>query len=291
MTDIMRRLNKNMNADDPDYYRIPDNRELAAQYLLLFEMSLPYGLDLNNTINVDKSASRFTVTTKNITTREVRGLDDRITAWQAANFPEVMRAPATSPTVMFSHISERNIVSMLSGTTLAIFIISAILAVALRSVRYGALSLVPNLVPAILGFGAWSLFVGSIGMSLSVVTGMTLGIVVDDTVHFLSKYIRARREKGFSAEDAVRYAFETVGPALIATTVILVVGFSILSFSSFRLNNWMAQLTAIVIAFALIADLILLPALLLLVDRKKDSTKPATAKLEHENYEADAVTA
>ena len=170
MTDIMRRLNKNMHGDDETWYRIPDNRELAAQYLLLFEMSLPYGLDLNNTINVDKSASRFTVTTANITTREVRDLDKRVTAWQAANLPDVMRSPATSPTVMFSHISERNIISMLGGTTLAIFIISAILAIALRSFRYGALSLIPNLVPAILGFGAWSLFVGSIGMSLSVVT-------------------------------------------------------------------------------------------------------------------------
>lgn len=291
MTDIMRRLNKNMHGDDASWHRIPDSRELAAQYLLLFEMSLPYGLDLNNTINVDKSASRFTVTTANITTREVRDFDQRVTAWQAGNFPAVMQAPATSPTVMFSHISERNISSMLGGTTLAVFIISAILAVALRSFRYGALSLVPNLVPAILGFGAWSLFVGSIGMSLSVVTGMTLGIVVDDTVHFLSKYIRARREKGYTAEDAVRYAFETVGPALIATTIILVVGFGILSFSSFRLNNWMAQLTAIVIAFALIADLILLPALLLLVDRNKDATKTETTKLENESYEAKPVTA
>ena len=120
---------------------------------------------------------------------------------------------------------------------------------------------------------------------------MTLGIVVDDTVHFLSKYIRARREKGYSAEDAVRYAFETVGPALIATTIILVVGFGILSFSSFRLNNWMAQLTAIVIAFALVADLILLPALLLLVDRKKGSTNPEYSTIENRSYETKPVTA
>jgi predicted RND superfamily exporter protein len=186
---------------------------------------------------------------------------------------------------MFSHISERNIISMLGGTTLAVFLISAILAVALRSFRYGALSLIPNLVPAILGFGTWAIFVGSIGMSLSVVTGMTLGIVVDDSVHFLSKYLRARREKGFSPEDAIRYAFDTVGSALIATTIILVVGFGILSFSSFRLNNWMAQLTAIVIAFALIADLILLPALLLLVDRHKHASQSQTASDKSTAYE------
>jgi len=291
LPNILRRLNRNLHGDDPVWERIPDDRELAAQYLLLFEMSLPYGLDLNNSINVDKSASRLTVTTANITTQEVRNLDARIAAWQTAHLPPTMRATATSPTIMFSHISERNIISMLSGTALAVLLISGILAFALRSVRYGALSLIPNLVPALLGFGVWSALVGSIGMSLSVVTGMTLGIVVDDTIHFLTKYLRARREDGRSPEDAVRHAFATVGPALIATTVILVTGFGILSFSSFRLNNWMAQLTAIVIAFALLADLILLPALLLLVDRRRTSDTTETLNLERESYETNTAVA
>jgi predicted RND superfamily exporter protein len=75
MSDVMKRLNKNMHGDDPDWYRLPDQRDLAAQYLLLFEMSLPYGLDLNNVINVDKSASRVTVTLGNISAGEVRARD------------------------------------------------------------------------------------------------------------------------------------------------------------------------------------------------------------------------
>ena len=69
LTAIMKQLNKNMHGDDPLYYEIPNERELAAQYLLLFEMSLPYGLDLNNQINVSKSATRFTVVFKEITLR------------------------------------------------------------------------------------------------------------------------------------------------------------------------------------------------------------------------------
>jgi predicted RND superfamily exporter protein len=107
-------------------------------------------------------------------------------------------------------------------------------------------------------------------MSLSIVIGMTLGIVVDDTVHFLSKYLRARREKNLEAGEAVRYAFQAVGKALFVTTVILTVGFAILSFSSFRLNSWMGQLTAIVIVCALLADFFLLPAVLLTLDRKRE---------------------
>ena len=117
-----------------------------------------------------------------------------------------------------------------------------------------------------MAFGFWALINGQIGLSISVVAAMTLGIVVDDTVHFLSKYLRARREQGLSAEDAIRYAFSTVGVALWVTSAALIAGFLVLSTSSFELNSGMGLLTAIVIAFALIADFLFLPPLLLILD-------------------------
>jgi predicted RND superfamily exporter protein len=283
ISDTFKRLNKNMHGDDESYYKIPGERDLAAQYLLLYEMSLPYGLDLNNTINVDKSASRFIVTVENITTRELRDVIQNGADWLGENTPSYMHVHAASPSVMFAYISERNIKSMIGGTMGAILLISVILILALRSFRYGALSLIPNLVPAIMGFGVWSLLQGTMGMSLSIVSGMTLGIVVDDTVHFLSKYIRARKEKGLDAEEAIRYAFHSVGRALVVTTVILVVGFSILSLSSFYLNSSMGQLTAIVILMALIADFLFLPALLLTIDGKKAEKPVSTPVLSKDS--------
>jgi predicted RND superfamily exporter protein len=283
ISDTFKRLNKNMHGDDESYYKIPGERDLAAQYLLLYEMSLPYGLDLNNTINVDKSASRFIVTVENITTRELRDVIQNGADWLDENTPSFMHVHAASPSVMFAYISERNIKSMIGGTLGAILLISIILILALRSFRYGALSLIPNLVPAIMGFGVWSLLHGTMGMSLSIVSGMTLGIVVDDTVHFLSKYIRARKEKGLDAEEAIRYAFHSVGRALVVTTVILVVGFSILSLSSFYLNSSMGQLTAIVILMALIADFLFLPALLLSIDGKKAEKPVSTPVLSKDS--------
>lgn len=282
IADIMKRLNKNMHGDDQSYYRIPENRELAAQYLLLYEFSLPYGLDLNNQINVDKSASRVTITTRDVPTKELRKLIEDGELWLRENAPAYMHVNAASPTVMFAHISERNIKSMLGGTFIAVLAISILLGIALKSARYGLISLIPNIIPAVLGFGFWSLMYGEMGLSLAMVSGMTLGIVVDDTVHFLSKYIRARREKGLSGEEAVRYAFQTVGKALVVTTIILTIGFFILGMSSFRMNSWMGQLTAIVIAFALIADFILLPAFLLVVDGKKDRKASGDKLLEEE---------
>lgn len=285
IVDTMKRLNKNMHGDDPSYYRIPEERDLAAQYLLMYEFSLPYGLDLNNQINVDKSASRVTVTARDLRTKELRELIVLGETWLEENAPEYMHVKAASPTVMFAYISERNINSMLTGTILALVSISLILIFALKSVKYGLLSIIPNVVPAVLGIGAWSLLYGEMGMSLSVITGMTLGIVVDDTVHFLAKYIRARREKGLGGEEAVRYAFRTVGRALVITTLILTVGFSILGLSAFRLNNWMGQLTAIVIVFALIADFVLLPAVLLVFDRDKSVAKGVKSEAFEEERE------
>jgi len=271
LSDTMNRLNRNMHGDDPGWYRLPEERDLAAQYLLLYEMSLPYGLDLNNQINVDKSATRMVVTLKTISTNEMLALDHRAEDWLAAN-TKVIRAVPSGPTLMFAHIGKRNIVSMLGGTTVALILISLILIVALRSVRLGLTSMVPNLVPAAMGFGLWGVFVGEVGLALSVVTSMTLGIVVDDTVHYMSKYRRARVEKGYDPQRAVRYAFTSVGRALLVTSVVLVAGFLILALSSFKLNSGMGLLTALVISLALLADFLLLPPLLMKLEEKRDET-------------------
>jgi predicted RND superfamily exporter protein len=269
-TDIMKRLNKNMHADDESFYKIPDERNLAAQYLLLYEMSLPYGLDLNNQINIDKSATRMTATLKTISSNNLIELEERAQEWLAKNTTHIVRADGSGTSLMFANIGKRNIVSMLFGTTVALILISMVLIFALRSFKIGLVSLVPNLVPAAMGFGLWGLTVGEIGLSLSIVTSMSLGIVVDDTVHFLSKYLRARREKGLNSEDAVRYAFKTVGRALLVTSIILVTGFLILSTSSFELNSGMGLLTAVVISFALFADFLFLPAVLMKIEGKTD---------------------
>ena len=272
ITDTFKRLNKNMHGDDEAYYRIPGERDLAAQYLLLYEMSLPFGLDLNNQINVNKSATRMLVTLRNLTTAELREMDDRARQWMKANAPE-MFTYGSGLSVIFAHISERNINSMLGASTGALVLISGILMFALRSFRLGVLSLIPNLAPAFMAFGIWGVIVGEAGLSLAVIVAMTLGIVVDDTVHFMSKYLRARREQNLDPADAVRYSFKTVGTAMWITTAALVTGFMILSMSGFKLNADMGLMTAITITLALILDFLFLPALLMKVDRA--TVKPA----------------
>jgi len=268
ISDTFKRLNKNMHGDDPEYYRLPESRELAAQYLLLYELSLPYGLDLNDQIDIDKAQTRITVTLGNLHTEEMLEMEKRVSGWLQENASDVEFSTA-SPNLMFAHIGKRNVTSMLLGTSFALVIISFILIIALRSRRIGLISLAPNLIPAGMAFGFWGLAVGQVGMSLSVVAGMTLGIVVDDTVHFLSKYLRARREKNMNEVEAVRYAFNTVGVALWVTSVVLVAGFVVLAQSTFALNSDMAAMAAITIAIALVMDFLFLPPLLMKLEENK----------------------
>ena len=178
-----------------------------------------------------------------------------------------MQTKPTGASVMFTYITERNVDSMITGTMIAIFAIALMMVVALRSLKLGLLSLIPNGLPILTTFGAWAILVGDVGFSVATVASISLGIVVDDTVHFLSKYVRAREDRQLSVEDSIRYAFDNVGMAIVINTFILAVGFGVLTSSTFKLNVDMGLMTILAIIFAIILDFLLLPAILLL---KKD---------------------
>lgn len=274
ITDTFSRLNKSMHGDKESWNKLPEERDLAAQYMLLYEMSLPFGLNLSNQINLDKSSVRLSVTLKTLSTKEVLSFEQRVQGWMTNNTPN-LKAVGVSPTIMYAHVGLKNITSMLVGTSVALVLISLILIFALKSWRYGLLSLIPNLIPAGMAFGLWAIVSGEIGLALSVVTAMTLGIVVDDTIHFLNKYIQARRGQGMSSEMALHHTFSTVGVALLVTSTALIVGFLVLTTSAFKLNSGMGLLTAIIISFAIITDFLFLPPLLIKLDKflNKDSYK------------------
>jgi predicted RND superfamily exporter protein len=269
----MKRLNRNMHGDDVAFFQQPESQELGAQYLLLYEMSLPYGLDVNDQINVDKSALRIDVTYGDVDVAEIEQEVLAAQAWLHANGTPSMRGTeGTGPAMMFAKITRRNIASMILGTGFGFLLIAAILTVALRSVRMGVISLIPNIVPTLMAFGVWAVLVGEVGFAVSIIAGLAIGIIVDDTVHFLAKYNRARRR--MDATEAVRHAFEQVGPAIVATTIIVTVGFAMLGMSTFRVTAYMGLLTSLTVVCALAVDFLLLPALLIAFDGRR-ATDPA----------------
>ncbi len=276
-SDILKRLNKNMNGDNPDFYQIPDDSDLAAQYLLIYELSLPYGRDLANRIDVSRTSTRMTVVLRSLTSQQQLELDARAQSWLSANSPMLAGSEATGVSIVFSHLFQSNIRSILTGTIIAMGLISLILIFAFRSMRIGFLSLLPNFIPAALSFGLWGYLVGRVGLAGSVMTAIAFGIIVDDTIHFLSHYLKARNQGANSAES-VRTVFRTVGHALWTTTAMLTLGFLVFASSGFEISWSLGLLVSFTVCFAFIADVTLLPALLMTFDRTK--SRPAAAQPE-----------
>jgi predicted RND superfamily exporter protein len=192
--------------------------------------------------------------------------DRRALAW-ARNHLAGYSVKSGGPTLMFAHLGQQNIQGMLTALTVALVIAAIVLGSVFRSAHVAWIALVCNLLPLILAYSAWALFDGQISIGAAVVTGMILGIVLDDTIYLLATYRHAVKQK---INDAVQYAMRRVGPALVVTTITLVSGLSLGLLSDFGPVWSMSVLSIIVIAVALLVDLLLLPALLLTVDASGD---------------------
>ena len=260
LTDVVKRLNKTLGADDAAAYRIADTREANAQAMMFYELSLPVGQDMNQMLDIDRNSTRLVAVLRDANGQDIRAFAQNSEAWLAANTPDIA-TPASSVGVAFAELSRRNNQAMLWGMVTVLFLVSGILIFTLRDLRLGVLSLVPNVLPAILAFGLWGWLVGEVNLGSTVVTTMTFGIVVDDTVHILMHYQRARRS-GDDRETALRDTFRKVGTALMVTSIAIMSGFVIMTQSGFAINKHVGGLTAIVIMVALITDLVLLPAVL-----------------------------
>ena len=270
--DITQRIEKAIDparlATSPQANDIPVDGNRIAQYFLLYELSLPYGSSLNDQINVARSSSRVTVILRHVKSSEIRALNLAAQTWLEENAPPAMSASGISINVLFSNVSWINIRSMIGTTIASMLVIAVIVGLALRSTAYGLLSIVMNIMPSIVGFGVWGLLIGQIGLAASVITAMTIGLIVDDTIYFLMMY-QAARARGLTSEAAINEVFETVGTAMLVITVSLAVGFGVLIASGFEVNRSLGAQTTIVILANLFIDWLMLPPLLRLFDRRK----------------------
>ncbi|MEO1723797.1 MAG: MMPL family transporter [Pseudomonadota bacterium] len=266
----IRRLNKNLNGGDPAFERVAATAEANAQLLLFYELNLPVGQDVNSLISVDRTRTVLSVSLDLETSTELRAFAETAEAWLRSDTSEIA-VRSTGSSLTFARVSQTNGAMMLIGTVVVLLIVSASLLFTLRDRRLGAISIVPNLLPAILAFGIWGLFLRDLNLGSTVVTVMTFGIVVDDTIHLLVAYQRARRAGGEAEESAVE-AIRTVGPAITFTSITIIVGFLFVASSGFAINQHLGLLTAIVIGAAYLADLIFLPALLVQLESKRNDT-------------------
>ena len=265
----MKNLNKSMHGDDPKWETIPESEELSSQYLFFYEMSLPMGLDLNSSISQDRSSTKISANLDDMSGKEFLKFDKKVRAHiQENNLTEII-SPAAGFRVVFSHISMVIVNSLLFGVFLGLLSITLLLGLFFRSIPFGVLSAFPNVLPIASAFGIWALYDGQVGFMVAVGMGSTLGIIVDFTVHLLSKYDLARREMGQSPEEAVVFAFESVGFALIVMTIVISLGFLVLNLVNFMPLHDFARFSTISFVMALIIDFLLFPNLLVKFDKRQ----------------------
>jgi len=268
----IKNLNRLVHQNDDKFYVISEDKTHNAQNFLLYEMSLPFGRDTSNIIRMDKSGLKVTVRLKNQSSQEILDFESKVNTWLAENEHNDIQVQYSSPSIIFSNIGQTNIKNMLQGAFMALLIISLGMMFIFRSFLVGLSSLIPNILPIAAAYGTWYLIDGRISMGLASVAAMTIGIVVDDTVHFYFQYLRGLK-KGLSPENAIRETFDSTISAIIISSLLLIAGFMLLTFSSFQKNADIGLLTSITIWLALIFDIFMLPALALTFHKKVKHTK------------------
>lgn len=259
-TNILKRINQQMHDNDPEWERIPDSSELASQYSLLYEFSA----DTEDLVKTDKSALHISVFLDVMEDKHFLTLDNDAHKWFASRYPEV-GFQGTSFEIMYTKASESTVVGMRKGFAITLLFITLVMMISLRSIKYGLISLIPNLIPPLVIFGLWGLLVGEMGFHVASAYAISLGLVIDDTAHILVKYLEARK-MGYCPERAAKESLENAAVAIILTT--LIIGSGLLAFNaSMQIpardqGNVLAGIFFLALAF----DLFVLPQLLIFTD-------------------------
>jgi len=269
LSKIIKNLNRTLNGDDQSWYVIPQDSELVAQYLFFYEMSLPFGLDLTSTINQERTSTKVTVSLKEIDSKAFIEFYDRVDDYASLSIVSGNLSGGGGTRSVMAFMGMLLAEQLMYALIIGFIVITLAIALFYRSLSAGLITAIPNILPIGVAFGIWGIFSSNVSMLVSLGIGCTLGIVVDFSVHFLSKYLYARRRLSLSAEESVLYAFETVGFPLTIMTVSLCMGFAVLFLASFMPIRGFAGITMISFVAALIIDLLLFPAVLIAWDGKK----------------------
>jgi predicted RND superfamily exporter protein len=263
--DLLKNLNMAEHDNDESWEKLPEDNLQIIDYLVTYQLVQEIEPHMEPLFDPDYSAIRLIVGTSNLSNIELLNLNDRIEEWIAANLPPQYTVMHGDNSILFARLDHSISVQLMQGFTLSFILITVTMLIGLRSLRYGLLSILPNLFPATIVFGFWGLLVGELSPYILMLFSISIGLVVDDSVHILSKYISARRE-GEKPEEAVQYSLDKAGSAITITTLSLATGTLILVFSNtFYYQNVALLLTPIVVV-ALLLDLFFLPPLLVKFD-------------------------
>jgi len=264
VSDVLKETHQALNENRPEFYRIPDDRQLVAQELLLFENG--GAEDLAELVDSRFSTARINMRIPWADWMLYPEFLDEIRRQLTSSLGEGVSFHLTGFSALMARAASSFIVTMARSYALALLIITPLMIFLLGSLRRGLLSMAPNLAPILLTLGLMGWLDISLNMSTTLIGGIILGLAVDDTIHFMHGFNGCYGRTG-DARRAVRETLETTGMAMLFTSVVLCAGF--LSFTLAYMQNIVefGLLCTFATATAFLADVTLGPALMVLVTR------------------------
>jgi len=259
LLDTIKRFNLVVDKKD----EVPNNQNLIAQYLLLYSLSLPQGMEINDRMDIDEQKLRITGQMDIVDTSKDLEMISYIENWWKKT---AYKATVEGQTFMFAYMQKDVTNTLIYSLSLALVLVTVVMFMIFRRIKLLWVFILPNILPVALVVGLMGWIGITIDIGVAIAGAIIIGVAVDDTIHFLVKYFDARK-RGLSMEETFDEVLRYAGKAILFTTIILTVAFSLFSFSEFTPNQNFGIVTAFALAIAFVVDLLLLPALLSLVDR------------------------
>lgn len=261
LIDYIKKMNQAFHNNNQSYYSIPETKEAVAQFLLLYDAD-----DIADYIDFSYRWATIRVRITEHDSTQLARILKTIDNYLKEHFEPDFEVKLTGHTVLETEINESLLKDQINSLLLAMIIIFGTLFFIFRSLKIGLISLVANCLPIILNFGIMGLFGIRLNTATAMIAAVAIGIIVDDTIHYLCAYSDYYRNIP-NKEKALQTATILKGRAIITTSLILALSFGILAFSGFVPTINFGILSAIIMITALLADLFLLPSLLLKFNR------------------------
>ena len=260
IVDLVKELNQSFHGDDPDFYRIPESRELISQYLLVYEIS--GGKDLRSFVSEDYSKALLQIRAQLVYASELQAFEQKIDQY-LQQYPlhyseKINSGMGTLLTTLLGYIS----FSQLQGVAIAVVVITLFVSMIFGSLKMGLVSMIPNVGPIIVVAGVMGLMGVVLDATKLLLATIAIGIAVDDTIHMVTR-IRLEFQRTGSYATAYINAINEVGRALVITSLSLVLGLCALLFSAMSAQVWFGILLASAILLALVMDIFVMPVLIL----------------------------
>jgi hydrophobe/amphiphile efflux-3 (HAE3) family protein len=274
LTTILKETNKALNENRQAYYNIPQDKNLIAQEILLFENS--GSDDLEDMVDSQFSKARFTLKGPFKDSIQYATLLNTVNRYFKKKFPEA-EITLTGMMVLLSQTIDHAVKSMAKSYLTAFVVITILMILLIGRVKIGLLSMIPNLTPILIMLGVIGMTPISMDLFTMMVASIAIGLAVDDTIHFLHNFRRYYEQTG-DPKLAVHMTLDTTGRAMLVTTIVLSIGFFIFVFATMKNLVTFGVLTSFTILMALVADYLVAPALMVLVN-----PGPAAPELKNED--------